>query len=370
MRCLAFASVCVVLLVQNVFGQCDTVTVENTIVYKPFDYDYLIEADGLRNGPEYDQATLYYPKNNDNNLKPIVLVPGHSATQQSISAWAKYLASRGFICMTIGTNSLWDFTDKRADALLDGMETIRQENNRSNSPLYQRIDTDQIAVGGWSMGGGGAQLAAKKDSKIKAILAIAPWLRSSTLSESDLDHNTPLLIISGQIDPTSPPLLHANLHYDYTPSSTSKLLFEIELGDHYTPLYPSTGRGDVGNIAFAWFKLFLDENKCYCDMLNSGSLDLNNKSSKYEIALNCKTLNIDKTFKPNLNLNVYPVPATNEINVEFNSSKKTDYKIYNVFGQQLKNGIITAYEKINIESLPHGIYYLKVGQTTIRFIKE
>ena len=89
-----------------------------------------------------------------------------------------------------------------------------------------------------------------------------------------------------------------------------------------------------------------------------------------EIALNCKTLNIEKTSKPSLNINVYPVPATNEINVEFNSSKKTDYKIYNVFGQQLKNGIITAYEKINIESLSHGIYYLKVGQTTIRFIKE
>ena len=195
-------------------------------------------------------------------------------------------------------------------------------------------------------------------------------MRSSTLSESDLDHNTPLLIISGQIDPTAPPLLHANLHYDYTPNSTSKLLFEIELGDHYNPLYPSTGRGDVGNIAYAWFKLFLDENKCYCDMLYSGSLDINNKSSKYEIALNCKTLNIDKTSKPSLNLNVYPIPATNEINVEFNSSKKTDYKICNVFGQQLKNGIITAYEKINIESLSHGIYYLKVGQTTIRFIKE
>jgi hypothetical protein len=105
-------------------------------------------------------------------------------------------------------------------------------------------------------------------------------------------------------------------------------------------------------------------------MLNSGSLDINNKSSKYEIALNCKTLNIEKISKPSLNINVYPVPATNEINVEFNSSKKTDYKIYNVFGQQLKNGIITAYEKINIESLSHGIYYLKVGQTTIRFIKE
>ena len=105
-------------------------------------------------------------------------------------------------------------------------------------------------------------------------------------------------------------------------------------------------------------------------MLNSGSLDINNKSSKYEIALNCKTLNIDKTSKPNLNLNVYPVPTTSEINVEFNSSKKTNYKIYNVFGQQSKNGIITPYEKINIESLTHGMYYLKVGQTTIRFIKE
>jgi hypothetical protein len=47
----------------------------------------------------------------------------------------------------------------------------------------------------------------------------------------------------------------------------------------------------------------------------SALVDINNKSSKYEIALNCKTLNIDKTSKPNLNLNVYSVPATSEINV-------------------------------------------------------
>ena len=76
--------------------------------------------------------------------------------------------------MTIGTNSLTDFPSVRANALIDGMETIRQENSRQSSPLYQKIDTNNIAVGGWSMGGGGAQLAAKMDPRIKAVLAITP----------------------------------------------------------------------------------------------------------------------------------------------------------------------------------------------------
>ncbi len=42
------------------------------------------------------------------------------------------------------------------------------------------------------MGGGGAQLAAKMDPRIKAVLAITPWLYKYTLSASDLNHNSPV----------------------------------------------------------------------------------------------------------------------------------------------------------------------------------
>jgi dienelactone hydrolase len=356
--------------IQTAFSQCDSITVQNVTTYSIFSLDSLVESDGLRNGPDYNDATVFFPINSDSNLKSLVLVPGYRATQKSVIEWARYLASRGFLCMTIGTNSLNDIPSIRANALIDGMETIRQENNRFSSPLYQKIDTSNIAVGGWSMGGGGAQLAAKIDPRIRAVLAIAPWLAETTLSASDLDHNSPVLIISGQLDPIAPPARHSDIHFSYTPSSTSKLLFEISGGDHYTPLYPSTGNGDVGNVAYAWLKLFLEGDNCYCEMLGVDSLDLNSTGSDYQTNLNCSTLSIYDVENEKLNLSVYPVPTSNNISVEFTSLGIAKFVVYNIFGQPIKNGNINSGEQINLELMPSGIYYLKVNESMSKLIKE
>ena len=353
---------------QNAFSQCDSITVQNVTSFTPFALDSIVESDGLRNGPDYDNATLYFPTNGDDNLKSIVLVPGYLASQNFVAFWARYLTSRGFVCMTIGTNSLSDDPTLRASALLDGMKTIRQENNRTSSPLFERIDTSNFAVGGWSMGGGGAQLAAKIDTRIKAVLAIAPWLGSFV--SSDLNHTSPLLIISGQLDAFAPPILHADLHYTNTPSSTNKLLFEVSLGSHFTPLYPSTGNGDIGNLAYAWLKLFLDDNHCYCEMLGVDSLDQNLTASKYLTNLNCSTLSATNIEHSALNIQIFPNPATEEVNIKFPKQNQLEYSIYDVFGQQIKDGKVDSGDKIKIEGFASGTYFLHVDQQVFILLKK
>ncbi len=370
MKIKLFLALLLLTLSQHAYSQCDSITVQNVTNFTPIVFDSLVESDGLRNGPDYSGATLFYPLNGDNSLKSIVIVPGFLATQESVIGWARYLASRGFIGMTIGTNSVYNFPNIRANALIDGMETIRQENNRAGSPLFQRIDTSNIAVGGWSMGGGGAQLAAKIDPRIKAVIAFAPWLDVNTLVPEDLNHSSPVLILSGQIDPVAPPAQHADVHYNYTPNSTSKLLFEISGGDHNTALYPNTGNGDLGNVAFAWFKLHLDDNDCYCGMLSVDSLDQNLTASKYQTNLYCSTVSISDRFKTTLNLRAFPNPASNHIVAEFVAFKETEYVIYNTFGQSVKNGTINSGDIINIGSLPSGIYILKIGEEVVKIMKE
>ena len=268
------------------YGQCESVTVQSVSEFTPLATDSLFEADGLRNGPDYDGATLYFPTNGKTNLKSVVLVPGYKATQKSVSFWARYLAERGYVTMTIGTNVLTDSPALRAKALVDGMETIRQENQRRDSPLFQKLDIENIAVGGWSMGGGGAQLAAALDKRVKAVIAIAPWLYPQTLVQSDLEHAAPVLIISGQVDPTAPPAKHSNVHYDYTPTTTKKMLFEIVEGNHSTPLFPSTGNGDVGNVAYAWLEMYLSGSDCYTQILSSNAFNQNSTASKHQSNLN------------------------------------------------------------------------------------
>lgn len=268
------------------YGQCKSITVESVSNYTALAIDSLFEADGLRNGDDYDGATLYFPLNKNKKLKSVVLVPGYKATQKSVSMWAKYLAERGYVTMTIGTNVLTDSPALRAKALIDGMETIRQENKRRGSPLFKKIDGKNIAVGGWSMGGGGAQLAAKLDGSIKAVIAIAPWLYPRNLETSDLEHTVPVLILSGQVDPTAPPQRHSDVHYEYTPATTQKMLFEITEGNHSTPLFPSTGNGDVGNVAYAWLGMYLNGDGCYAKILKANALNQNSTASKHKTNLN------------------------------------------------------------------------------------
>jgi dienelactone hydrolase len=308
--------------------------------------------------------------NGNSNFKSIVLVPGFQATQSSITNWAKYLASRGFICLTIGTNSLFDNPYLRAAALIDGMETIRQENNRMSSPVYQKIDTGNIAVGGWSMGGGGAQLAAKLEPRIKAVLAIAPWLNQGTLSASDLNHTSPVLIISGQIDPVAPPIFHSDMHYNYTPNTTHKLLFEILGGDHYTPLEPSTGNGDAGNIAYAWLQMYLNTDDCYCRMLGLDSLNQNATASKYLTNLVCAPLSTTTIAKLDLNVRLFPNPVSDEFLIQFSNQNQLEYSIHTISGQQMKYGKVRSGDKIKIEGFANGTYFLILEQQVFKLLKN
>ncbi|HAQ71904.1 T9SS type A sorting domain-containing protein [Salibacteraceae bacterium] len=349
-------------LSQYAYSQCESISVQTVSNFTPLPIDSLFESDGLRDGPDYLGATLYYPLNGKSNLKSIVLVPGFTATQESVSKWARYFATRGFICMTIGTNSIYELPNLRALALLDGMKSIRKENNRVNSPLYQHIDTSNISVGGWSMGGGGAQLAAKMDTTIESIIVFTPWLNAATLIQSDLDHSVPVLIFSGQFDQVAPPFQHADLHYDYTPSSTHKLLFEISGGDHYNVLNPNTVNGDIGNVAYAWLTLYADNNPCYCNMLLTDSLNQNSTASTYQTNLDCPTLSIANKEYSDLKTKIIPNPATGYFQVEFSESHNIEYIIHDSFGQKVKRGTISSGDVINIEGLPSGIYFLNLGQ--------
>jgi dienelactone hydrolase len=358
------------LWIQNGVSQCDAVTVESVTNFTPFALDFIVESEGLRNGAKYNGATLFYPVNGNSNLKSIVLVPGYTAEQNSVMGWARYLASRGYVCMTIGTNSLTDSPLIRAEALIDGMETIRQENNRKSSPLYQKIDTNNIAVGGWSMGGGGAQLAAKIDPRIKAVLAITPWLYQYTLSASDLNHNVPVLIISGELDRIAPVSIHADVHYNYTPSTTDKLLFEVSGADHNIPLNPLIGYGDLGNLSFAWLKLFLEDNNCYCDMLGDGSLNKNSTASKYLANLSCASLSVANIKDRDLNIQIFPNLARDEIAIKFSKQQQLEYIMYNVYAQQIKFGKVSSGDKIRVEELSVGMYFLRVGQKVFKFLKK
>ena len=192
--------------------------------------------------------------------------------------WGPFLASHGIVCMTIGTNNIFDLVNDRKEALQDALISLKAENTRVNSPLFNKLNTSRVALAGWSMGGGGAQLAAVEDSTIKAIIALCPWIDPMQISVNSLIHDVPVLFFSGQFDAVAPASTHANIHYNYTPSTTDKLIYEISSGGHTVANAPSGGQGEVGRMALSWLKKYLIKDSCYCPLL----LDTPLTASEYD----------------------------------------------------------------------------------------
>ncbi len=81
---------------------------------------------------------------------------------------------------------------------------------------------------------------------------------------------------------------------------------------------------------------------------------------------------IDETVKNDFS--VYPNPANDILFVETvhaQSLPDQTYRITNIMGQTLLQGSINAeIQQINIASLPAGLYFLSVGNTTQKFVKQ
>ena len=362
-----YTKACILLLIcifpTIAFSQCDDITVDSITNPGPYAVATLTESDGIRNGPDYNGATIYYPTDATPPYASIALVTGFVSDPEDIEDWGPFYASHGIVVINIGTNSLIDEPDDRAIGLLDALETLRQENTRSNSPLEGSIDDTKFAVGGWSMGGGGAQIAAVLDDSIKAVVAMCPWLNSG----EDLNHSIPVLIFSGQNDGVAPPGAHANVHYTNTPDETSKVLFEIENGNHSVANTPMGAGGVIGKIALSWLKLYVEENDCYCGLLNDPLLDDPVASMmQTNIDEECAVLGVNT---PELSLiKAYPNPTNGFVTITV--KQDVQFNLYSSLGERLFGGTLTRSKNtIDVSQLPSSIYYVRVGNETLRVIK-
>ena len=342
---------------------CDSVSLDNINNPGPYSFQTIVESNGMRNGPEYLGATLYYPIGAEGSLPSLILVPGFVSPESAVSAWGPYLASNGIIVMTIGTNTPTDLPEDRANALLDAAQTLQEENNREASPVYQQIDINKISVGGHSMGGGGAQIAATLDQSLKSVISLNPWIQQWLVDYEYLNHTVPHLIISGQYDNIANVNEHANIHYDYTPNTTPKAIYEIENGSHSTGRFPSTANNYVGKIVLSWLNYFANDNDCYFPLL----LEYPEQASIYQ--------NNFETFGFNENqhylINYYPNPAIDFITLKSDFNNNEKYLILNNLGQIVLDGEIrNNHEIINLSNLSSGIYVLKVKNNTLKIIKK
>ena len=355
----------VIILLSSRFGyaqNCNPLTLDS--ISNPGYYivaSYTESASGLRNGPDYDGATVYYPTNATPPFASIAIVPGYISAQSTIQNWGPFLASHGIVTITIGTNSLFDDPIARKDALLDAIVSLMQENTRANSPLFGDLDINKVAVGGWSMGGGGAQLAAASDTTLKAVMALCPYLNTPQKNAASLNHPVPVLIFSGQSDGIAPPVSQADIHYNVTSQTTDKLIFEIANGNHYVANSPTGSQGFIGKIAISWLQNYLIGDSCFCPLF----LNAPPTASKFLTNAACQNVTTfisEETRKKKLNFILYPNPSEGSINFEVeNLDIESKYEIVSLAGIKVFNGFINKkITTIDISNYQSGIYIISV----------
>lgn len=94
---------------------------------------------------------IWYPKNLENETEkyPVVLwANGTGSNSETYDSFFKHLCSHGFI--VVGND---DANTRTGASLNAGIDFLISENENKESPLYGKIDLDNIGIGGHSQGG-------------------------------------------------------------------------------------------------------------------------------------------------------------------------------------------------------------------------
>ena len=251
--------------------------------YGPYEVANYSQEDGMQLGTQYADVTIYYPEEYNGLLGSIILGAGWSGDQGSMADWAYYFSSYGFVSATIQYNDPDnDSHSFRAEAILELISSIKMENDRTSSQLYNSLDTNEFAVVGYSLSGGSVQLAAVLDSTLSAVIALNPTIIVEDcdvcagsnycicLVPELLEHEVPTLIIAGQNEvdelPSYDGLLGQDQYYN-TPGTTTKMLYEIANGSHGSASFPSATGGQPAKLALHWLNYFIQNKEEYCDSL-------------------------------------------------------------------------------------------------------
>ena len=269
----------------------------------PYEFAFITESDGMRNGPDYRDGILYYPLNGTPPYKNIVLSPGFGGNSASMSSWGAFYASHGFVAMTVGPNDeINDSHYQRGEGLIDGTQTIIEENSRFGSPVYGLIDVESFTVSGYSMGGGASHDAAliaqaNQLDHIVAVISLNPTvifedcnLCPANTYEGEvyciclvpelIAHSLPSLIFAGQFELDELTAYEGLLGQDIyanLPDETDKILFEGANSGHG---FAELSNQEVADKILAFMNYFILNDENFCEELqqipNTASLYLNN----------------------------------------------------------------------------------------------
>ena len=144
------------------------------------------------------RGKIWYPRELKNCPTLFIIHGNHDYIEESYLGYeylGQYLASYGYVMVSIDQNAcnlLTNENDARAILLLENIKAVQKYNAQKDNPIYQKIDTQNIAIAGHSRGGEAVSIAYLFNDEevnpnngkikldyhfnIKSVIAIAPTI--------------------------------------------------------------------------------------------------------------------------------------------------------------------------------------------------
>jgi triacylglycerol lipase len=197
-------------------------------------------------------GTIHYPTTGG-RYGVVSLSPGFTESASAIEHWGPYLASQGFVVITINTTNVLITPEERSVEQLEALAYAIGQSAASGNPLSGKVDPNRKAVGGHSMGGGASLISAANDASIDAVVPLAPWnLYQPAVAK-------PTLMLACQSDVIAPVATNASPLYDAV--SAEKLYVSVAGGDHFCVNSPAAASDEVGRTVVAFLHRFVDNNR-------------------------------------------------------------------------------------------------------------
>ncbi len=222
------------------------------------DGPFAVTAQAVGRSTGFAGGTVYSP-NAAGRYALVAFCPGFTNTQSAVAALGRRLATHGFVVVTMNTNSSFDFPASRATQLIAALNSVASLNTGA---VAGKVDSSRRMVTGYSMGGGGALLAARSNPSLRGAVGLAPWSQDKNFAAMTV----PTAIIGGSADTVASPSQHANQFYNSMPTTTKKLGAIISGASHSFPT-SSTPNQPASTYQIAWAKRFADQDTRYSPFL-------------------------------------------------------------------------------------------------------
>jgi len=137
-------------------------------------------------------ADVFHPSEEKGPFPAIVLSPGGgAATTRGYEGFGRWFASWGYVCVVVAFNN--DSADERGAQYSEVLDWLVKKNAEDGWALKGRIDAAKFVAGGHSRGGWASVVAARKDKRFVACVAMAP----SGPEKAAGDNRPAICLISG-----------------------------------------------------------------------------------------------------------------------------------------------------------------------------